>query len=450
MDRFPANGFAGVSNEVNTTSYWKQGEDHEKPRNPGIRRRQHAGTSLSADGGTDMKRHKITAAVRAGIDTEQQYGSVMPPVYLSSNYNFEGLGGKREYDYSRSGNPTRDLLGKAIAELEGGHGAVVTNTGMSAVVLVTFLLKAQDSVIVPHNCYGGCYRAFSSLSQAGRFKTRFVDFTVPGEVRRACLQQRPKIIWVETPSNPLLRITDIRAMADIAAEFGALLVVDNTFLTPLLQQPLEHGADIVVHSTTKYINGHSDVVVGAVVARDPQLLEELSWWANCVGSSASPWDCNQTLRGLRTLHARMRCHEENTRAVIEVLANHAAVHRVHYPGLRSHPDHLLAQAQQTGFGAVISFELLGGETGLCAFLDGLRHFTLAESLGGVESLVCHPASMTHAAMAEDAQRDAGIGPDLLRLSVGIEHAADLAADISAGLERTRMVAEPGLRIARYA
>ena len=397
-----------------------------------------------------MKYQKITNAVRAGINTDGQYGSVMPPLYLSSNFSFDGFGGKREYDYSRSGNPTRDVLATAITELEGGHGAVITNTGMSAVVLVTHLLKSEDTILAPHNCYGGCYRAFTSLSEAGRFKTRFVDFTDTAAVRRACLLHQPKIIWVETPSNPLLRITDIRAMAGLARECGALLVVDNTFLTPLLQQPLSLGADIVVHSTTKYINGHSDVVGGAVVARTPELVEELAWWANCVGSTASPWDCNQTMRGLRTLHARLRCHEENAEAVVRVLNNHAAVHRVHYPGLSTHPDHHLAQAQQSGFGAIVSFELDGGETQVRAFLNGLTHFTLAESLGGVESLVCHPGSMTHAAMTEEAQRFAGIESTLLRLSVGIEHVADLVVDVSAALEAALKSANSAVKVARYA
>jgi cystathionine gamma-synthase len=380
-----------------------------------------------------MKYQKITNTVRAGIDTDGQYGSVMPPVYLSSNFSFEGLGGKRQYDYSRSGNPTRDVLAEAITGLEGGHGTVVTNTGMSAVVLVTHLLKPEDTIIAPHNCYGGCYRAFSSLSDAGRFNTEFVDFTDTEKVRRACNKHRPKMIWVETPSNPLLRITDIRAMAVIARECGAMLVVDNTFLTPLLQQPLSLGADIVVHSTTKYINGHSDVVGGAVVAKTPALLEELAWWANCVGSTASPWDCNQTMRGLRTLHARMRCHEENTEAIVKVLDGHSAVRKVHYPGLQKHPDHHLARAQQSGFGAIISFELNGGEPEVRAFIDGLSLFTLAESLGGVESLICHPGSMTHAAMTEEAQAEAGIETTLLRLSVGIEYMPDLISDISTAL-----------------
>ncbi len=379
--------------------------------------------------------HRITDAVRAGVDSDQQHGCVMPPIYLSSNHSFDGLYGKREYDYSRSGNPTRDLLGRTIMNLEGGQHCVVTNTGMSAVVLVTSLLKSQDTIIAPHNCYGGCYRAFLSLAQSGRFKVQFADFTNLSRIRRVSDQHRPKVIWVETPSNPLLRITDIRRLASIASEIGALLVVDNTFLTPLLQRPLYLGADLVVHSTTKYINGHSDVVGGAVVSRDPDLGEQLDWWANCLGSTASPWDCNQTLRGLRTLHARMRCHEENAQAVVGVLQQNEAVHRVHYPGLACHPDHKLACTQQTGFGAVISFEINGGESAVRIFLEGLSCFTLAESLGGVESLVCHPASMTHSAMSDEARTHAGINPNLLRLSVGIEYTPDLVNDISTALDR---------------
>lgn len=393
-----------------------------------------------------MKYQNITNTVRAGIDTDRQHGAVMPPVYLSSNFSFEGLGGKREYDYSRSGNPTRDILAKAIAKLEGGHGAVVTNTGMSAVVLVTQLLKPEDTIIAPHNCYGGCYRAFSSLSEAGRFNTQFADFTDMNALRRACLRLRPKMIWIETPSNPLLRVTDISAVATLARECGAILVVDNTFLTPLLQQPLSLGADIVVHSTTKYINGHSDVVGGAVVAKTPALHEDLAWWANCTGATASPWDCSQTMRGLRTLHARMRCHEENAQAIVRVLDNHSAVRRVHYPGLSSHPDHHLALAQQSGFGAIISFELDGGEAQVRAFLDGLSLFTLAESLGGVESLVCHPGSMTHASLTEAAQNEAGIETTLLRLSVGIEHTPDLISDVSRALANANRA---GLDVVSY-
>jgi cystathionine gamma-synthase len=258
------------------------------------------------------------------------------------------------------------------------------------------------------------------------------------------------MIWVETPSNPLLRVTDIRRVAAIAREVGALLVVDNTFLTPLAQQPIKLGADIVVHSTTKYINGHSDVVGGAVVAANETVLEDLAWWANCVGSTASPWDCSQVLRGLRTLHARLRCHEENAREIAQVLRQHPAIAATHYPGLADHPDHALASNQQTGFGAIITFELKGGEPQVRAFLDGLQYFTLAESLGGVESLVCHPGSMTHAAMSEEAQAQAGICGTLLRLSVGIESPADLIRDLTAALQRAERADSAPVEFATYA
>jgi cystathionine gamma-synthase len=381
--------------------------------------------------------HINTRAVRAGVDSDQQHGAVMPPLYLSSNYSFEGLGKPRTYDYSRSGNPTRDQLGDALAELEGGTGAVVTNTGMSAVVLVTHLLGADDLVIAPHDCYGGCYRAFDALAREGRFKARFSDFHDLDALRRECRVHRPRLLWVETPSNPLLRISDLRRIVQIARECGALLAVDNTFLTPLGQRPLAMGADIVVHSTTKYINGHSDVVGGAVIARDAALVEKLSWWANCVGSTASPFDCSQVLRGLRTLGVRWRCHQENARALAELLASHPTVAHTHYPGLKHHPGHHLARQQQLGFGAIISFELEGGLAAAARFVEGLAFFTLAESLGGVESLVCHPATMTHAAMSDEARSRAGIGEGLLRLSVGIEDMADLVEDVRRGLERAR-------------
>lgn len=380
-----------------------------------------------------MSHHKITRAVRAAVDSDPTHGAVMPPLYLSSNYSFDGLDGKRTYDYSRSGNPTRDQLGAALAELEGGAGAVVTNTGMSAVVLATHLLEAGDTLVAPHNCYGGCHRAFEALDRAGRFHTRFEDFTDLEALAQVCRHERPKMIWIETPSNPLLRLTDIALVAGIARQCGAMLVVDNTFLTPLWQQPLSLGADFVVHSTTKYINGHSDVVGGAVVAATAELHESLAWWANCVGSTASPFDCSQVLRGLRTLHTRLRSHEENARHLAEVLNRHPAIAAVHYPGLPGHADHALAARQQSSPGAIISFEIKGGEPAIRRFVDHLQLFTLAESLGGVESLVCHPASMTHASMDPASQAEAGITPGLLRLSVGIEQAEDLEADLCQAL-----------------
>ena len=375
-----------------------------------------------------------TRAVRSGLCSDQHHGSVVPPLHLSSNFTFEGFGRPRPYDYTRSGNPTRDLLAAALAEAEGGAGAVVTSTGMSAVHLVLQLLKPGDLVLASFDCYGGTHRLLSACADRGAFRVVFADLSDADE-RRAALAIGPRLVWVETPSNPLLRITDLEAVCREAAGTGALVAVDNTFLSPALQRPLEFGADLAVHSTTKYLNGHSDVVGGAVVAKDPQLHTDLAWWANCLGLTGAPFDSYLTLRGLRTLHARMRVHLENAAAVVETLRTHPAVSRVHYPGLADHPGHALAAAQQRGFGAMVSFELAGGIPAVRAFLDGLRHFALAESLGGVESLAAHPATMTHASMDPEARRRAGIGDGLLRLSVGIEDGDDLAADVKEGLDR---------------
>ncbi|HEU4992821.1 MAG TPA: cystathionine gamma-synthase [Luteimonas sp.] len=382
-----------------------------------------------------------TLAVRAGIDRDAAFGAVTPPLVLSSNFSFAGFNEKRCYDYTRSGNPTRDLFAGAVAELEGGAGAVATASGMAAVALVlNALLAPGDRLVVPHDGYGGSWRLFDALARKGHFVLDVVDLTDPRALA-AALAAGPKLVWVETPSNPLLRITDLRFVIDAAHRAGALAVVDNTFLSPALQQPIAFGADVVVHSTTKYINGHSDVVGGAVVAREADLAATLGWWANALGLTGAPFDAFLALRGLRTLDARLRVHQENTQALAALLDGHQAVRALHYPGLASHPGHALAARQQSGFGAMLSVELEGGEAAVRAFLDGLECFTLAESLGGVESLVAHPATMTHAAMAPEVRAAAGIGDGLLRLSVGIEHADDLVADIAAGLDRAARAAD---------
>jgi cystathionine gamma-synthase len=387
-----------------------------------------------------------TRAVRAGIDRDTAFGAVTPPLVLSSNFSFAGFGEKRQYDYTRSGNPTRDLLGDALAELEGGAGGVVTSTGMAAITLVLHaLLKPGDTLVVPHDAYGGSWRLFNALAQKGLFELVIADLTDPRALA-AALARNPALVWIETPSNPLLRITDLRFVIEAAHAHGALAVVDNTFLSPALQRPIEFGADAVVHSTTKYINGHSDVVGGAVIARDAGLHDRFTWWANALGLTGSPFDSFLTLRGLRTLDARLRVHQENTQALVALLEAHPAVQRVHYPGLEDHPGHAVAARQQRGFGAMLSVELEGGEAAVRAFVDGLRCFTLAESLGGVESLVAHPATMTHAAMSPDARAAAGIGDGLLRLSVGIEHAEDLVADVRDALRRAQ-AAVRGQRVA---
>ncbi len=378
--------------------------------------------------------HPHTRTVRAGVATDPQHGAVIPPIHLSSTFAFRGFRDKRTYDYTRTANPTRDLLASALADLEGGSGAVVTSTGLSAVLLVLQLLKSGDRLVAPHDCYGGTRRLLDSLAERGHFDVSYVDQSQAAELRQA-LAIPARMLWVETPSNPLLRITDLALAARLAGQAGALLVVDNTFLSPALQQPIALGADLVVHSTTKYLNGHSDVVGGAVIARDAALHEQLAWWANVIGVTGAPFDSYLTLRGLRTLHARIRHHLENAAAVADLLARHPAVARVYYPGLPDHPGHALAARQQAGFGAMVSFELEGGEAAIPTFLDGLSCFTLAESLGGVESLVAHPATMTHASMTAEQQQAAGITDGLLRLSVGIEATEDLVADLSAALDR---------------
>lgn len=375
-----------------------------------------------------------TRAVRAALETDTQHGAVVPPIHLSSTYAFKAFGEKRGYDYGRSGNPTRDALGEALASLEGGAGAVVTSSGMAAVTLICQLLKPDDLLIAPHDCYGGTYRLFDALAQRGALRVDFVDQT-DSQALAAAIAAKPKLVWIETPSNPLLRIVDIRETATLAHAAGALVVADNTFLSPGWQQPLALGADLVLHSTTKYLNGHSDVVGGAVVASTQELYEKLVWWANCIGVTGAPFDSYLTLRGLRTLHARLAVHGANAMRVVELLSMHCAVDRVFYPGLSAHPQHALAKAQQAGFGAMVSFELKGGVPEVRNFLHGLRCFSLAESLGGVESLVAHPASMTHAAMSADARGRAGLSDSLLRLSIGIEGVDDLLHDLRQGLDR---------------
>lgn len=379
-----------------------------------------------------------TLAVRAGIESDTAHGAVVPPLYLSSNYGFAGLGQKRRYDYSRSGNPTRDQLAHALADLEGGAEAVVTASGMAAVSLALELVPAGGRVLAAHDCYGGTWRLLDAWARKGRFEVEFADLTDLQSLAQG-LSRSPDLVWVETPSNPLLRITDIRHVAAAAHAAGALCLVDNTFLSPALQQPLALGADLVLHSTTKYLNGHSDVVGGALIARDPALAEQAAWWGNCTGLTGAPFDSYLTLRGLRTLHARWRLHAENAERIAHLLDDHEAVREVHFPGLASHPGHALAARQQQGFGAMLSFELHGGEDAVRALVDGLALFSLAESLGGVESLIAHPASMTHASMSADARALAGINDGLLRLSVGIEDGDDLFADLAQGLERAAAI-----------
>lgn len=381
-----------------------------------------------------MSQTKHTTAVRAGIETDTQYGAVTPPLYLSSNYTFEAIGAPRKYDYSRSGNPNRDSLAEALSKLECGAGGVITSSGMSAVYLVTHLIKPGSLILAPHDCYGGTFRLLNSLKEKGCFDVEFVDQTNL-ELLKEYQSREPSLVWIETPSNPLLRVADIEAICE--AFPNSLRAVDNTFLSPLLQNPLKLGADLVVHSTTKYINGHSDVIGGAVVAKTQENAELIQWWANCIGITASAFDSFITTRGLRTLGIRIKQHLANTEAVLNFLSECDAVKHIYYPGLKTHPTHDIAAKQQSEFGAMLSFEIDRSKVDLTRLIESLELFSLAESLGGVESLICHPATMTHIAMAEDARREAGIGDDLLRLSIGIEDAADLIADLEQALAASK-------------
>ena len=387
---------------------------------------------------------QTTTAVRAAIDSDRAHGAIVPPLVLSSNFSFQGYAQPRQYDYTRSGNPTRDALAGALAELEGGAGAVVTCTGMAAVTLALQLVPEGGLLVAPHDCYGGTWRLFDTLAQRGRFRLKLVDQGDLAAVQ-AAFAEKVDLLWIETPSNPLLRVVDIAALSALAHRHGARVLADNTFLSPVWPRPLDLGADRVLPSTTKYIKGHSDVVGGAIVSRDRAVHDELAWWNNCLGLGGAPFDAYLTLRGVRTLSARLRVHGENAFELAHTLAAHEAVARVHFPGLANDPGHALAARQQRGFGAMLSFELAGGEAQVRALLDGLRCYSLAESLGGVESLIAHPATMTHASMTPEARAVAGISDRLLRLSVGIEDIADLKADLVAGLDRAARAGSGALR-----
>ena len=374
-------------------------------------------------------RKPATIAVRTGIESDSQYHAVVPPIYLSTNYGFPAFGEVPQYDYTRSGNPNRGLLEKALYELESGKGAVVTNCGTSALNLwVSAFLGPDDLIVAPHDCYGGTYRLFNTRANKGDLKVQFVDQS-DQQALDAAIAKKPKLILLETPSNPLVRVVDIAAVCEKAKQVGALVAVDNTFLTPVYQKPLELGADFVIHSTTKYINGHSDVIGGVVITKSEEHAEELAWWGNCIGATGTPFDSYMTLRGIRTLGARMRVHEESSQQVLAYLQTQSLVAKIYHPSLPEHPGHDIAKKQQSGFGSMLSFEFAGSFEQLKVFVKELELFSLAESLGGVESLICHPASMTHRAMGEEALAEAGVSQQLLRLSVGLEDAQDLIADL---------------------
>ena len=377
-----------------------------------------------------------TRAMRSGLGTDTSHRAVVPPIHLSTNYVFAAPGEPGDYDYSRAGNPTRDLLSGALATLEGGAAATVVATGLAAVtLLVEELVPVGGVAVCQHDCYGGTWRLLNHHTTRGRLEARFVDFNDPTAFAAAL--DGASMVLAETPSNPLLRITDLEAVAEATHAAGAQLAADNTFCSPLLQRPIDFGADYVLHSTTKFINGHSDVVGGALITRDPEAAEHVGWLANTLGLTAGAFDSYLTLRGLRTLDARIRMHALNTQAVVDAAQGHPAVAALHWPGLETHPGHDLAARQQSGFGSLLSIDLAGGRPAVERFLQGLQVFQLAESLGGVESLICHPATMTHAGMSPEARAVAGIGDGLLRLSIGLESTEDLAAAVCEALERAQ-------------
>ena len=373
-----------------------------------------------------------TIAIHTGVDKDSAYNSVITPIYQTSTFRFDDVGMNKGYDYTRTANPTRKALEENIAALEGGLSAKAVATGMAATTTALHFLHTGDHLICTNDCYGGTERVLRTYGEIFGFQTTYVNMADLDAVRSA-IRENTKGFWIETPSNPLLNIIDIRELAAIAHEHHALAFVDNTFLTPYNQRPFDLGADVIIHSTTKYLNGHSDVVGGAVVVNRPELVDRLQRIVNTIGVGQSPFDSWLVLRGIKTLIPRMKMHEENAHAVADFLNQHPQVRRVYYPGLSSHPGHELAKRQQHGFGGMVSFEVKGGIENVNIVLRSTKIFTLAESLGGIESLICHPLPMTHASMSHELREKAGINERIIRLSVGIEDVNDLIEDLDQAL-----------------
>lgn len=373
-----------------------------------------------------------TKAIHIGSEPDGITGSIMPSIHQTTTYVQQAPGEHQGYEYSRSHNPTRTRLEQCLASLEHADYCLVTSSGMAAINLVIHLLSPQDTVLCGDDVYGGTARLLTKVL-SGQFKSHFVDTTDLNSVSKAISTYQPKLLWLETPTNPMLKISDIKAIAHLCRQQGVLLAVDNTFMSPYFQNPLTLGADIVVHSLTKYINGHSDVVGGAIMLSDPKLYQQLWFLQNATGPSASPFDSWLVLRGLKTLALRMQAHAASAMQLANYLEQHPAIARVYYPGLTSHPQHQLAAQQMKGFGGMISFNLKGGKTKALDMLKKVKLFSLAESLGGVESLIEHPAIMTHASVPADRRQALGIDDGLLRISVGIEDVQDLLADLEQGL-----------------
>ena len=383
---------------------------------------------------TDEPRFE-TRAIHVGQDADEATGATIVPVYQTATFTQDAIGTNRGYEYSRSGNPTREALEVALASLESGRFGLAYGSGMAAIHGVMQLLSSGDHVVVCDDLYGGSYRLFSTVMQRFGVRFSFVDATQIEEVDKA-VEASTKMLWIESPSNPMLRLIDVAACAEIAHRHQLKLVVDNTFATPYLQNPLELGAHIVVHSTTKYIGGHSDVIGGAVVVDDEDIAAHLRAIRNATGGVPGPWDAWLTLRGTKTLALRMREHEANAMRVAEFLQTRPEIARVHYPGLAEHPGHELARKQMRGFGGMVTIDVGGGEAAARKFCEYTRYFALGESLGGVESLIGYPWSMSHGAFPPEDKRSKGITEATVRLSVGIEHADDLCDDLAQALERS--------------
>lgn len=380
------------------------------------------------------RKHRFeTRAIHVGQEPDAATGATIVPVYQTVTFTQDEVGKHKGYEYSRTGNPTRAALEECLASLEGGRFGFAYGSGMAAVHGAMQLVSAGDHVVVADDLYGGSFRLFSEVLPRYGVRFSYVDATRPDEIDKAVTPET-RMLWIETPTNPLLRLVDLAACSEIASRHGAKLVVDNTFATPYLQNPLEFGAHVVVHSTTKYLGGHSDVIGGAVVVDDEELARTLQFTRNATGGIPGPWDAWLTLRGAKTLALRMREHEANARSVAEFLLGRPEVERVHYPGLPDHPGHELAKRQMRGFGGMLALDLAGGEPAALAFCAATDVFSLGESLGGVESLVGYPWSMSHAAFPAEEKRRKGITEGTVRLSVGLEHPDDLCADLERALE----------------
>ncbi len=373
-----------------------------------------------------------TKAIHAGQEPDPTSGAIMTPIYQTSTYAQTGIGEHKGFEYARTGNPTRSALEACIAALENGTHGLSFASGLAAENAVLSLLSAGDHMISCDDLYGGSYRIFERIMRRYNVETSYVTAGSVADYEKA-IRPNTKLIWLETPTNPLLRLVDIHAVAEIAHRHNLLLVVDNTFSSPYFQQPLELGADVVLHSTTKYINGHSDVIGGAVVTSNEEIYEALKFHQNAAGAVPGPFDVWLTMRGIKTLAVRMRQHEENAHSVARFLMEHKRVEKVYYPGLPSHPDHELAKRQMSGFGGMVSFQFKGTFADVEQVVRRFKVFTFAESLGGVESLVCHPATMTHGSIPKDIREARGLGDTLLRLSVGIEDIEDILSDLEQAL-----------------